>query len=74
MFRDVKGGLFLTFLGIAKFFLKELAPVLFSIKVYHVKNVKVTLLHGCFSCFLNCTNGTKSRKASHMRVFWQMSY
>ena len=20
----------------------------------------------CFSCFLNCTNGTKSRKASHM--------
>ena len=24
---------------------------------------KVTLLHGCFSRFLNCTNGTKSRKA-----------
>ena len=23
--------------------------------------LKVTLLHGCFSCFLNCTNGTKSR-------------
>ena len=28
--------------------------------------LKVTLLHMCFSCFLNCTNGTKSRKASHM--------
>ena len=24
---------------------------------------KVTLLHGCFTRFLNCTNGTKSRKA-----------
>ena len=28
--------------------------------------LKVTLLHGCFSRFLNCTNGTKSRKASHI--------
>ena len=29
---------------------------------------KVALLHGCFSRFLNCTNGTKSRKflKSHM--------
>ena len=27
---------------------------------------KVTLLHGCFSSFLNCTNGTKSRKASNI--------
>ena len=27
---------------------------------------KVTLLHGCFSRFLNCTNGTKSRKAPHI--------
>ena len=26
--------------------------------------LKVTLLHGCFWSFLNCTNGTKSRKAS----------
>ena len=25
-----------------------------------------TLLHGCFSRFLNCTNGTKSRNASHL--------
>ena len=28
--------------------------------------LKVTLLHRCFSCFLNCTNGTKSRRASHL--------
>ena len=27
--------------------------------------LKVTLIHGCFSRFLNCTNGTKSRIASH---------
>ena len=27
--------------------------------------LKATLLHGCFSHFLNCTNGTKSRKAPH---------
>ena len=45
--------------------------------LYNLKNVthggmlllvklqaEVTLLHGCFSRFLNCTNGTKSRKAS----------
>ena len=28
--------------------------------------LKVTIVHGCFSRFLNCTNGTKSRKASHL--------
>ena len=27
--------------------------------------LKVTFLHGCFT-FLNCTNGIKSRKASHI--------
>ena len=27
--------------------------------------LKVASLHGCFSGFLNCTPGTKSRKASH---------
>ena len=32
----------------------------------HLTLLKVTLLHGCFSHFLNCTNGTKSYKASHM--------
>ena len=28
--------------------------------------LKVTLPHGCFSRFLKFTNGTKSRKVSHM--------
>ena len=28
----------------------------------------VTLLHGCFSRFLNCTSGTKSRNTSHLRL------
>ena len=27
---------------------------------------KLTLHHGCFSRFLNCTNGTKPRNASHI--------
>ena len=31
--------------------------------------IKVTLLHGCFSHFLNCANGTKSRKASHIKIW-----
>ena len=28
--------------------------------------LKESLLHGCFSYFQNCTNVTKSNKASHM--------
>ena len=28
--------------------------------------LNLTLLHGCFSRFLNCTNGTKLRNASHL--------
>ena len=28
--------------------------------------LKLTLLYGCFSRFLNCTNGTKSRNAPHL--------
>ena len=31
--------------------------------------LKVTLLHGYFSRFLNCANGTKSRKTSHFFFF-----
>ena len=31
--------------------------------------LKVTLLHGCFLRFLNCTNGTKSRNASQCFFF-----
>ena len=30
--------------------------------------LKVTFLYGCFSRFLNCTNGTKSRKSPHIIV------
>ena len=29
--------------------------------------LKVTLLHGCFSRYLNYTNGTKSRKTSRFK-------
>ena len=32
-------------------------------------SLKVTLLYGCFSRFLNCENGAKLRKASHMTFF-----
>ena len=31
----------------------------------NVKNLKATLLHGCFRRFLNCTNSTKLRRESH---------
>ena len=39
--------------------------------------LKVTLLHGSFLRFLNCTNSTKSRKASHLfrvEYFDSMNY
>ena len=36
---------------------------------YHWNNLKIALLHGCFSCFLNCTNGTKSRNVPHFITF-----
>ena len=31
-----------------------------------LRSLKVIFLHWCFSSFLNCTNGTKSRKVSHI--------
>ena len=31
--------------------------------------LKVTLLHGCFSRFLKCTNGAKQGKASHIEHY-----
>ena len=37
-----------------------------SITFKPVTFLKVTLLYGCFLRLLNYTNGTKSRKASHM--------
>ena len=30
--------------------------------------LKVTLLHRCFSRYLNCANGNKSRKTSHICI------
>ena len=49
--------------------------------LYNFKNVKnthggvslkLTLLHGCFSRFWNCTNGTKSRNAPHVLILITM--
>ena len=37
-----------------------------SVTFKPVTFLKVTLLYGCFLRLLNYTNGTKSRKASHM--------
>ena len=45
----------------AKFTGKHLCLSLFLDKV-------AGLRHGCFSHFLNCTNGTKSRKVSHLYI------
>ena len=42
--------------------------VTFSNFTKSVTLLKVTLLHGCFSRFLNCTKDTKSRKACHTHV------
>ena len=36
-----------------------------SVTVKHTTLQKVKLHHGCFSRFLNCTYGTKSRKVLH---------
>ena len=48
--------------------LRDLAPfVQFKKREnVHGRVLKVTLLHGCFSLFLNGTNGSKSSKASHL--------
>ena len=53
---------FSTFLQFKKYGKHPWRSVTFS----KVAKLKVTLLHRCFACFLNCTNGTKSRKASHI--------
>ena len=36
--------------------------------IFHCNSTKSNILHGCFSRFLNCTNGTKSRKASYIYI------
>ena len=40
--------------------------MLLLIKLQTVTLLKVELLHGCFSCFLDRTNSTKSHSASHL--------
>ena len=52
--------------------------------LFNLKNLKnthggvllfvVTLLHGCFSRFLNCTDHTKSRKTSHMKCSTELKW
>ena len=47
--------------------LRHLVPfVQFKKREKHPWSVNFSLLHGCFSRFLNCTNGTKSRNAPHI--------
>ena len=41
--------------------------VLLLVKLQAKILLEVTLLHGCFSRFLICTNGTKSRNISHIK-------
>ena len=41
--------------------------VFLLVKLQLVTLLKAVLLHGCFSRFLNCANGTKSCKASHTK-------
>ena len=38
----------------------------YSCRLKSATLLKVTLLHGCFSCFINRTNGTKSHNAPHI--------
>ena len=46
--------------------LRDSVPLVQFKKLQAATSLKETLLHGCFSGFLNSTNGTKSHKASHM--------
>ena len=51
--------------------LRDLVPF---VQFKNVKNTygepaTLTLLHGCFSRFLNCANGTKSRNAPHIHIY-----
>ena len=39
-----------------------------SVNFRKVAGLNLTLLHGCFSRFVNCTNGTKLRNVSHIII------
>ena len=46
--------------------LRHLIPFAQFKNVKNTHGAVLTLLHECFSRFLNCKNGTKSRKATHI--------
>ena len=48
--------------------LQSKSPYSVQIQEIPATLLKITLFHGCFSRFLNCTNGTKSRKAPHIQL------
>ena len=47
--------------------------LLVKMQVIACNLLKVTLLHGCFSHFWNCTNGTKWRNAPYIFVTWKLT-
>ena len=49
--------------------IKSTQVIRLNIRLKSTTLPKVTLLHGYFSRFLNCANGTKSRKASPLLYF-----
>ena len=42
--------------------------LLVKLQAFKSWRLKETHFHGCFSRFFNCTNGSKSRKASHISI------
>ena len=48
--------------------------VLILVKLKPATLLKLILFHGCFSRFLNATNGTKSRNASHIKTYEGKTY
>ena len=71
---NIHSGAFRDFLPFVQFKKREKhsCSVLHS-ECYFQYLLKVTLLHRCFSRFLNCTNGTKSRNASHIHSYLPLS-
>ena len=56
-----------------EFFLVKLNSVILKL-LKHATLLKVTLLHGCFSRFLNCSNGSKSRNARQDFIYKSTEY
>ena len=49
---------------------KNTAGVSLLVKLHPATLLKVTVLHRCFSRFLDCKNGTKPHKASHLYKYF----